>query len=1044
MAFDCMPPSQFIRPWMAYAAAAGRALKARLGVKAGIVICGLMLIATVYGSVIVSLQNERQKTIENAIRQNANLALAFEEHAIRTLKGVDAVALFVKYEFERNSAKIDLVKYLESGVVDGQFATAISVFDEHGRMVVSTRPVTPANLSDREHFMVHMREDSGRIYISKPEVSRTTGKWSLYMTRRVNKAGGAFGGIVSVTVDPHYFTNFYRHTDLGERGVVSLVGFDGIARARQSGHFANFGLDMTRSTLFTEHAKNSVGAFVAGGNLESVLRYISYRSIAGYPLIIAVGTAQDEALAEFMQQRSHDFRQAALFCAVIVCFSGLLMVAIGRQKRAVVALAASNAQFRSTFEQAAVGIAHVELDGRFMRVNLKLCDMLGYTRDELLAMTVVDITHADERGIDSQRRARMIAGQLATYSVERRCLRKDGTVIWVERTVSLVRDAAGAPVYYIRVMNDITERKRAESALRVSEETLRATFGQAGVGIIITSPTDRYLQVNDKYCDMLGYTREELLKMSNTDVLHPEHLEDVHANRRKLACGELQNVSNERRLVRKDGSLLWVHQSTTLARDLSGGPTHFITVAADISERKRAEEQLTHLAHHDSLTGLPNRELFYDRLGHALDQAHRRDWIAGVMFIDLDRFKAVNDTLGHNAGDELLRQASARLRHCVRVDDTVGRLGGDEFAVILTELARVEDAGIVAQKIIAALGAPFDLDGREVFVTASVGIATYPGDAGSAAALVKNADAAMYRIKGQGRNNFQFYTAAMNERAAEMLQLENDLRYAIQRDEFVLHFQPKVALGSGRITGVEALLRWRRGDGPLVPPAEFIPLLEESGLIVSAGVWVLRAACAQIRAWEQAGLSPVPIAVNLSARQFLQQDICAVVQGALEEFQVPPQMLELEITESAAMHDAKAATIMLQDLKALGVRIAIDDFGTGYSSLSYLKRFPIDSLKIDRSFVTELPDNVGDASIAKAVITMAHTLGLNVVVEGVEKETQLEFLAANGCDEMQGYYFSRPLAADACTRLLQGGAGSQLRVGKKGAGARSRALVAVR
>ncbi len=277
----------------------------------------------------------------------------------------------------------------------------------------------------------------------------------------------------------------------------------------------------------------------------------------------------------------------------------------------------------------------------------------------------------------------------------------------------------------------------------------------------------------------------------------------------------------------------------------------------------------------------------------------------------------------------------------------------------------------------------------------------------------------MYRIKGQGKNNFQFYTATMNARAAESLQLENDLRYAIQRDEFVLHFQPKADLASGRVTGVEALLRWQRPDGRLVAPAEFIPLLEDSGLIVPAGAWVLRAACAQIYAWRKAGLAPVPIAVNLSAKQFHQQDICAVVKGALEEYNVDARLLELEITESAAMHDAKAATAMLRDLKAIGVHIAIDDFGTGYSSLSYLKRFPIDSLKIDRSFVTELPGNHGDASIARAVITMAHSLGLKVVAEGVENEAQLAFLAQHGCDEIQGYYFSRPLPAELCTQLLR-------------------------
>jgi len=464
---------------------------------------------------------------------------------------------------------------------------------------------------------------------------------------------------------------------------------------------------------------------------------------------------------------------------------------------------------------------------------------------------------------------------------------------------------------------------------------------------------------------------------------------------------------------------IWVHDRAFPIRHANGEVYRIAGIAEDITERKQAEERVLHLAHHDALTTLPNRELFYDRLVQALGQAQRRNWITGVMFVDLDGFKAVNDTLGHGAGDQVLQQVSARLAQCVRADDTVSRLGGDEFAIILSELAREQDGGVVAQKVIDALAKPFMIDGHEVFITASIGITTTPPDSADPDDLVSNADAAMYNAKYLGKNNYQFYSAAMNERSMAKLLLEKDLRNALARDEFVLHLQPKANLRTGQITGVEALLRWQRSDGRLVAPLEFIPVLEESGLIVLAGEWVLRAACAQIRAWQRDGLTPVPIAINLSAKQFHQQDIVAMVMRALLEYDVDPGMLELEITESAAMHDAKATSATLHKLKALGVRIAIDDFGTGYSSLSYLKRFPIDSLKLDRSFVTELPGNQDDASIAQAVITMAHALRLKVVAEGVENEAQLEFLAAHACDEMQGYYFSRPLPVDLCTQLLK-------------------------
>jgi EAL domain-containing protein (putative c-di-GMP-specific phosphodiesterase class I) len=357
----------------------------------------------------------------------------------------------------------------------------------------------------------------------------------------------------------------------------------------------------------------------------------------------------------------------------------------------------------------------------------------------------------------------------------------------------------------------------------------------------------------------------------------------------------------------------------------------------------------------------------------------------------------------------------------VRADDTIGRLGGDEFAVILSQLTRPEDARFPAQRIIDAFATAFQIDGNEVFMTASVGISSCPPDSPDADALINHADAAMYEAKKHGKNTYRFYAPATNERHAKELLIEKDLRQALARNEFVLHYQPKANLKTREITGFEALLRWQREDGRLVPPMEFIQPLEESGLIVAVGKVVLSAACAQIQAWQAEGLTPVPVAVNLSARQFLQQDLAAMVQRALTDHHVAANLLELEITESAAMHNAEATTNTLRSLKALGVRMAIDDFGTGYSSLGYLKRFPISALKIDRSFITGLPDDQDDASIAQAIITLAHALRLKVIAEGVETLAQLEFLAAKGCDEMQGYYFSRPLPADQCTEFLREG-----------------------
>ena len=498
-------------------------------------------------------------------------------------------------------------------------------------------------------------------------------------------------------------------------------------------------------------------------------------------------------------------------------------------------------------------------------------------------------------------------------------------------------------------------------------------------------------------------------------LIHPED------RGRALQCyaGEAYgNTDVEHRIVRPDGTVRWIRARGFPVHEATGELYRIAGTIEDVTERRLAEEQLVHQAHYDGLTDLPNRLLCYDRLSQALSQAPRKRRTVAALFVDLDRFKTVNDTLGHAVGDAVLREAARRLASCVRAGDTVARMGGDEFAVVLAELARPQDAGAVAQKIIEAMAAPMQLERHEVFTNASVGIATFPADGSDGDTLVKNADAAMLKAKQAGRATFQYYTAAMNERAMENLMLENDLRRALERGEFALHYQPKQDLKTGRITGLEALLRWRHPTRGLMPPGQFVPLLEDTGMIVKVGDWVIHGACRQIRDWKKAGVPVVPVAVNLAAKQFLHHDLVAVIGSALAHAGIDSSLLEVEITESDAMQRPDEVVTMLEKLKARRISVAIDDFGTGYSSLAYLKRLPIDKLKLDRSFVAGLPEDPDDASIARAVIGMAHSLGLKVIGEGVETGPQRAFLESLGCDELQGYLCSDALAPAACARLL--------------------------
>jgi diguanylate cyclase (GGDEF)-like protein/PAS domain S-box-containing protein len=530
------------------------------------------------------------------------------------------------------------------------------------------------------------------------------------------------------------------------------------------------------------------------------------------------------------------------------------------------------------------------------------------------------------------------------------------------------------------------------------------------IGILFVDLSGKILDADDSFLHLLGFTRDEL-PPKIYDLTAPEdHRLDDEAFEKLTAFGACAPF--EKSLVKRDGSCLPVLFGAALNEE------EIVCFVADLSQTRQTQENLNHLAYHDALTDLPNQVLFKDRLKQAIALSRRNDQMQAVLLLNLDRFKTINDSLGYTAGDRLLQSVAQRLTSSVRESDTVSRFGGDEFAILLTHIPRVQDAANAARAIKEALDQAFLFDDQEVFVASSIGIAIYPTDGRDTAGLLKNAGTALERAKNQGGNNYQFYTAGGTMRALKQLVLESNLRGGLERNEFVVHYQPQVDTRSFQLVGMEALVRWQHPSLGLLYPKDFVSLAEDSGLIIQLGDWILREACAQNMRWQNAGLAPMRVSVNFSARQFQQPTFISSVAAILKETNLDPRWLELELTESSVMKDPEQAIEKLHELKIMGIKIAIDDFGTGYSSLNYLKRFPIDTLKIDRSFVSDICKDLHDTAIVRAIITLGHALDLTVVAEGVETQEQLQYVSSLECDVVQGFLFSKSLSARAFEELL--------------------------
>ncbi len=562
------------------------------------------------------------------------------------------------------------------------------------------------------------------------------------------------------------------------------------------------------------------------------------------------------------------------------------------------------------------------------------------------------------------------------------------------------------------------ERKRAIDALRESEEKFRVFFESAAVGTAQIDPaTRRFVQVNDKFCRIMGYACRELLSLSLNEITHPDDRSgrDIFD---ELISGKFSEYSREQRCIRKDGRTVWVQIAVTLIRDIAGEYSRAMVIVQDITDRKRLEQEIRHMAHHDSLTGLPNRRLFRDVADVELAQAKRHGGKLAVFFIDLDRFKEINDTLGHEVGDALLRETASRLRAELRTSDTVARIGGDEFNILVPDIAHAEYASEVARKILDRIRKPFRIVSHELNVSTSIGISVYPEDSEEIETLLQYADMAMYYAKEHGRDRYQFYNPVINTRSIERTNFEKSLRRAVERGEFRLYFQPLVNIETRKIVSVEVLLRWQHPERGLLSPGLFFPAAEDIGFMPEIDEWVLKAAGGQIKTWLDQGLWPVCLTVNLSTGQFHNPRMAGWIARILEETGMPAECLDLEITETAAMRNIDTTIEQVGELSKIGVHVSIDHFGTGSSSLNLLKRLPIRKLKIDKSFVRDIVTDSDDRALIAAVLLMAHTMELKVVAEGVEGMNQLNSLHELHCDEAQGFFFSRPLPADEFRQLV--------------------------
>ncbi len=982
-----------------------------------------LLLAVVWWQTLGLIADDRLRARTVAERDLVNLGRANQEHAERTFDSADEVLRLMQTQYKGHKGRVTMVALDDQGAFDKRIIRDVGIVDAAGVLRLSSLgPVEPVDVSSQDYFKVHRDAAGDALFISRPVPSGEPGQWTISLSRRVSRPSGEFDGVVVVSLDPRYFTRFYRQIELGERGVVSLFGLDGAVRARSMGKAEDFLADLSSSPMLVRVARGELTSTITFlAVVDGIERTFHFRKLPSYPMIVAVGMATEHIYAPYVQTRKHLLWEAGLASLLLLALAITASLSALAERRHSVAQRRALARLQALTNRVP-GLVYQYLQ----RANGSACFPFASAGvDKLLGLKAAGLARDAAPFfslIHPEDLPRLMASlqasaqALGSWEFECRAKLPDGNLRWLSGNAIPQRLADGALLWH-GFMSDTTESRQAAESLRIA-----AIAFESEEGVFITNAAGVILRVNQGFSRITGYSAEEVVGQTPQILSSGRHDVAFYAAMYK-ALEQHDAWQGEVWNRRKNGEIFPEWLNITAVRDETNTVTHYVSAISDISRRKAAEAEIEHLAFHDPLTGLPNRRLFVDRLKHAmaLNVRHKRQ--GALLFLDLDHFKNLNDTRGHAQGDLLLQRVAERLNYCVREANTVARLGGDEFVVLLQDLSdKPTEAAALAEavgvKILAALHQSFQFGDFTYHSSASMGVTLLGVSDNSVDELLKRADLALYQAKDGGRNTLRFYDPDMQAAMTARAELEADMRQGLLEHQFLLHYQPQINQ-QGQLTGVEALVRWQHPRRGVVAPAHYIALAEETGLILPLGQWVLEAACRQLKLWAAAAhTAHLTLSINVSAMQFHSDTFVEEVLNTIAHSGAPVSRLKLELTESLLVRDMEDIITKMQTLKAHGVGFSLDDFGTGYSSLSYLRRLPLDQIKIDKSFLNEALSNPKDAAIVGATVALARALGLMVIAEGVETLAQRDFLEREGCFNYQGYYFGHPGPVTALDRFF--------------------------